>query len=505
MFTPSIANMTPEKILRKEPFKRLMPSEGLAALDHSLAGSPSSIQGDLAYCYPTYADFARELDVTSHRIMSQAYYPDVTGYDEEKKRWFTRKVARVTTNLPRVFVSQRTSMLTGDHVDLKLISGGDSQANQELLTEYMEGWDYKDMEKAVYDLILYSFGYVDSAILCYLDDGKFGWRSLAFPKGDLIYPHYNAFGRLCLFGRRYKRYEDGMDVEYLEVYDDTEVIRYKAERDPRKRSKKTSPSWVVDSPAQPHGFNRCPVSYHRGHDTVAGPAMNILDSFDLAMSQLCENNKHYALRIFYALGSNVDIEASLDGRPMTVTSTDVNTKVGYLEPAEASGSFELQMRQLIKSAYQAAHCTEPVEIKSGADISSLTVQMMSKDSYHQALLDAKDFQPALNDLVELFKFGYGKEREKSSKFEKLMIKGTINPYIMRSEVEEVNNISILKGTGALPVKAAANEAAKLGYGTPRNYEEIMQEEHDRLLLDQSVQQAQQPDEVVETVNASRNR
>ena len=133
-------------------------------------------------------------------------------------------------------------------------------------------------------------------------------------------------------------------------------------------------------------------------------------------------------------------------------------------------------------------------------MSSLTVQMMSKYSHHQALLDAKDFQPALNDMIEFFKYGYAVEMGKSSKYENLLIKGTVNPYIMRSEVEEVNNISILKGSGALPVKAAANEAAKLGYGTARNYEDILQEEHDRLALEQSVQQPQ-----VTTVNQSRQQ
>ena len=499
MFTPSIENMSPDKITRKKPFRRMAPSANLTALDSGLRNKPGEIEGDVSFYYPTYADFAREQMATAHRIMSSVFYPDITGYDEEKKRWFTRKVARVTTNLPEVFASQRTSMLTGDHVDLKLASGGDSQESQELLAEFMEGWDYKDMEKAFYDLVSLSFKYVDCAILFFLDNGKVGWRSMAYPKGDIIYPHYNAYGRVCLFGRKYKGWNGEEEVEYLDVYDDRDYMRYRyASQEERSNNPETV--WVVDASPVPHGFRRCPVAYHCGTDTVAGPAMSILDSFDLAMSQLCENNKQYALRIFYALGSNVDIQASLDGRPMTVTSTDVNTKVGFLEPAEASGSFDVQMRQLIKSAYQAAHCTEPVEIKSGADISSLTVQMMSKDSYHQALLDAKDFQPALNDMIEFFKYGYAVEMGKSSKYENLLIKGTVNPYIMRSEVEEVNNISILKGSGALPVKAAANEAAKLGYGTARNYEDILQEEHDRLALEQSVQQPQ-----VTTVNQSRQQ
>ena len=504
MLTPTITNMNPGEIMKKRPFRRFIPSASLTALSNGFSLSPTAIEGTIAYEYPTYADFAREQSVTGHKIMSTVYYPDITGYDEDKKRFYTRKVARVTTNLPAVFASQRTSMLTGDHVDLKLLSGGESQENQDLLSEFMEGWDYKDMEKAVYDIISYSFQYVDSAVVFFMNGNEVGWRSMAYPKGDVIYPHYDSFGRLSLFGRKYKGWDGEKEIEYLDVYDDTSYMRYRM-ADAGEIGKDGLLVWKIDQEPVPHGFNRCPVVYHRGEDTVAGPAMNILDNFDLAMSQLCENNKHYALRIFYALGSDVDISASLDGRPMTVTSTDSNSKVGFLEPAEASGSFELQMRQLIKSAYQAAHCTEPVEIKSGADISSLTVQMMSKDSYHRALLDAKDFQPAINGLVELFKYGYAKERGKSSKYENLLIKGTINPYIMRSEVEEVNNISILKGTGALPIKAAANEAAKLGYGTPRNYEDLLQEEHDRLMLEQTAQAQVQPTEVIETVNSIRNQ
>ena len=488
MFTPTIENMAPEKVMRRQPFRRVRPSDALTALGDGINGNFSGIEGSVEYSYPTYADFLREQDVNGHRIMSKAWYPDIVAFDEEKKRWFTRKVARVTTNLPEVFASQRTSMLTGDRLDIKLVSGGDLQQKQDLLSELLELWEYKDMEKAVYDLIWTCNTLADCAIAFYLDAGKLGWRRISYADGDVVYPHYNSYGRLCLFGRRYNAIEDGMTVEYLEVWDDANFARYMHGQSTTGAGA-TESAWVVETPPMPHGFGRCPVAYHNSGDTVAGPAMNLLDTFDIAMSQLCENNKAYALRIFYALGADVDISASIDGRPMTVTSTDVNSKVGFLEPAESSGSFELQMKQLLKAAYQAAHCTEPTEIKSGADISSLTVQMLSKDSYHQALLDAKEFQPAINDIVDLFKYGCGVELAKLSKYETLRIKGTINPYIMRSEVEEVNNISILRNAGAIPVKAAANEAARLGYGTPRNYEEIQQEEHDALIAEQKAQQS----------------
>lgn len=485
MFTPTIKNMPPDKVMQRQPFRRIRPSDTMASLECGVSVTPGPVDGIILYEYPTYADFMREQDVNGHRIMSKAWYPDITGYDEEKKKYFTRKVARVTTNLPEVFASQRTSMLTGDRLDLKLVSGGDSKENQELLAEYMELWEYRNLENAIYELIWNCNTTADCAIVFHLDGNRLGWKALNYRNGDIIYPHRNMYGRVCLLGREFKTMEDGKEIHYLEVWDDTNYIRYRMSPDGGDDGK--TAGWVIDQGETAHNFPRCPVAYHNSGDTVAGPAMGILDNFDLAMSQLCENNKAYALRIFYALGADVDISASLDGRPINVTSTDVNSKVGFLEPAESSGSFELQLKQLLKSAYQAAHCTEPTEIKSGADISSLTVQMLSKDSYHQALLDAKEFQPAIDDIVDFAKHGFSVELGKPSKYTNLRIKGTINPYIMRSEVEEVTNIATLRNAGALPIKAAANEASRLGYGTPRNYEDILQEAHDELVAEQQAQ------------------
>lgn len=488
--------MTPDAIMRKIPFRRILPSDNAAPLTSGIARSAGMIEGNLSYEYPSYADFLREQDVNAHRIMSETWYPDVITYDEENKKYYKRKLARVTTNLPEVFASQRTSMLTGDHVDIKLCGGG-TKAEQDLLARFINAWDYKDMEDAVYDIVWYSNIVADAAVLVYLDNGKVNWMSMSFKKGDVLYPHYDAHGRLCLFGRKYKLFnqETGIEDTYLDVWDNREYVRY---RYGEKVGTKTA--WVVDEGPVSHGFPRIPIAYNNSGDTVAGPAMGLLDTFDLSMSQLCENNKAFALRIFYALGADVEVHASVDGRPQQVTSSDPNARVGFLEPADSSGSFDTQMRQLIDAAYQAAHCTKPTEIKSGADISSLTVQMLSKDSYHQALLDAKRFQPAINDLVDLFKYGYSVEEGQASSYERLLVKGTICPYIMRSEVEEVNNISILKGAGAIPIKAAANEAARLGYGTPLNYDDILQEQHDELVAQQQVQTTP----VNNPVNASRN-
>ena len=74
---------------------------------------------------------------------------------------------------------------------------------------------------------------------------------------------------------------------------------------------------------------------------------------------------------------------------------------------------------------------------------------------------------------------------------------------MKSENEEVNNVAVLSGAGGLPKKAVCNEAYKMGYGTPRNFEDLQQEEHDALVAEQQTQ-AQQQKAQQNTVAASRN-
>lgn len=486
MFTPTVNNMTPEDVMRKKPFTRIVPATDLTPYGHGFKEetAPEYHDGTLTYVSPTQADFMREFDQNAHKINSEAYYPNPMSQDKETGQWYVRKLARVTVNLPEIFANQRTSMLTGNETDIKLIGGGTSQAMQDRLSSFMEGWAWHDMEVAKYDLIFNNAVVGDAAIVFYLENAKLGWRKLSYMEGDVLYPHYDFYGNLAVFGRKYSVYEKGDKVTYLDVYDKTMYVRYKFDMTKEKNGK-----WVMDESA-PHGFPRVPVAYYRYGEPFWSGAMCDVDQIELALSQLCENNRQYALRILYALGGEMHVKATMDGRPMQINSPDANARVGFLEPADSSGSFELQLRQLIKHAYQAAHCVEAPEVKSGADMSSLTVQMLYADVYHKSLNDAKVFQKAVNDIIELFQWGWGIETGKPSDYDLSVfrVKGFIHPYIMKSENEEVNNISILANSGGLPKKAVANESYKLGYGTPRNYEDVRQEEHDALVSEQKAAQ-----------------
>jgi hypothetical protein len=187
------------------------------------------------------------------------------------------------------------------------------------------------------------------------------------------------------------------------------------------------------------------------------------------------------LRILYALGGEVELKTNIDGTPSMINSPDPNTKLGFLEPAESSKSFELQLQTLEKSIMRNSFASETPELKSGSDLSSPTIRMMMMDSYQKAQDDALHFQPFLDDIVELFKYGYGIESGKASDFTMLNIKAEIFPYVFMSETEVVSNIVQSVGIGALSKRSASEMLYDLGYGVISEHDRLLEQERESVI------------------------
>ena len=331
----------------------------------------------------------------------------------------------------------------------------------------------------------------DCAVCFYLSDKRLAWRSFDYEKGDILYPHFDPMtGELALFGRLYSSMDDsGQSTNYLDVYDKTSYMRYK---------QTDNGKWSVDVSPMPHGFLECPVAYHRKGMPFWSASQDLIDSYELALSQFCENNAAYALRILYALGQSMDVKASLDGTPQRIDSPDPNAKVGFLEPADASASFAAQLDIMEKNIMRSSFAVETPEIKSGADMSSLTVKMLFADTYLKALEDAQDYQMFLTRTVRLFKYGYGIETGKVSDMESLKVKAEFTPFIFMSETETVNSIVQLVGSGVLSKQTASEIAYESGYGTADEWDRIINEAHEEYMASQKQAQS------LDIINNARN-
>lgn len=504
----NISTMAPRQILVKDAFTRLVPSERMSATGEEMtigAGATTAYQ----YEAPerrimTQADFLREYDVNAHKINSIKYYPNALMKNQEGK--IAAKIkSRIAIGYQERILTKRLVTLIGNNVNLKLTNSQRTQADQKMLNLFREGWDTHDIETCLYQAIKADGKTGDCAVCFYMSGGKVGWRVFSYDDGDVLYPHYDPMsGKLALFGRRYfvRDAQNNEVAEYLDVYDSTYYMRY---RQDRKGVKGVAvrignafglDGWTVDIEPVRHGFQRIPIAYDRYGEPFWANSQDSIDLYELTISQLAENNQAYALRILYALGGEIELQTNIDGTPSVINSADPNTKVGFLEPAESSKSFELQLSVLKDAIMRNSFASETPELKSGSDLSSLTIRMMMMDSYQKAQDDALHFQPFLNDIVELFRYGYGIESGQISAFNTLQVKAEIYPYVFMSETEVVSNIVQSVSVGTLSRKSASEMLYSLGYGVISEYDRLMDEEREKIVGTQTAGQGSTAQNVI---------
>ena len=57
------------------------------------------------------------------------------------------------------------------------------------------------------------------------------------------------------------------------------------------------------------------------------------------------------------------------------------------------------------------------------------------------IFDSKDYDSFIDDVVGLFKYGYGVELSKSSEMEQLDVRGSINVYVHQNDAEIIQNLN----------------------------------------------------------------
>lgn len=506
----NINEMKPEMILRKEAFRRAKPlpfdlPETGGSADYNTNLNRSQIQ----YSYLSQDDFLREFNPESHQINSLKYYPNLLYMDKEQSGKYQAKVrSRVAVAWQRRIHTKRLVALTGYDPDISISRTKTDEASQEALKAFKEGWSLKGMDTAVHLAIAADGKVGDTALVGFKDNGKFGYRLFSYDKGDALYPHFDPMtGKIAIFGRRFKRdeYDDKGNKEtivVLDVWDETYYMQYREATSWEKQ--RGAGDWLVEVAPKPHKFGFCPVAYHRYGEPFWSASQSLIEQDELALSQLAENNAQYALRILYTMGAEFEMEGSTDGTPRLISSTDPNAKAGFLEPADSSSSYELQLKTLEKEIMRCSFCVETPELKSGSDLSSLTVKMLNADSYLKALDDSREYRGFLDTIKDIFIEGYGTESMKRAEFLKLNVVVKLQPWVFMSEGDVVNTLVQLVSIGVLSKRSATEYAYEtLGLGSVDEADRVLGEAHDELVAQGKLKE--QTTTVANPVNVRRNQ
>ncbi len=482
------------KILVKKPFFELTPKgymthDGYCRNEVSDNEDPQMPQDTLYRVIKTQKDFLREFYPTSHKIFDKALYPDIWRKNPEDNKWYVQEIQRTAFAFQQVIYTKHTLHLTGNDIQFELAGDPEMKKLEEninLLAKFKKGWYMHDMEIRHYEAVSSYMKVAEAAVVGYFDKNKkFGTRTLAFDRGDILYPQTDPLtGELVVFARKYYDYdEEGNEkIEWVEVWDDRKFYRFKKQVNEgavKKTIKKIAKIFGIDDytcvEEKDHGFPFIPVAYVRNDDGPCWSAVQKnIEDYEEAFSYLCENNKAYAFPIMKLKGDGDDITivGDTDGSAKTIQITDTNGDADFINGTDASEAFATQLNKSYDLIYELSFTVKPPELKSG-DLPGVAIKLLYSPAIEVAENDAKKMHPFLDQLVRICKYGIGMEEDCMATMTGLPIHAWVEIYVHQNKSEIITNLATAVQNSFLSKQTASERCPD--FPVNDEYDRIMRE------------------------------
>ena len=494
-----------KEILVRKPFKRITPidcrrgglyKEGLAYDD---ADAP-------IYEIVSQADFMREFEPSGHMINNPIIYPDKKRIDPETKQEYTEPMARCAFAFQRIITVKQMAHLCGNDIQFEMPSNADNEQSNNTFFKFKEGWSVKNMEIAWFEAAKSVKITGDGAFVGYKKGGKFYWKVLSYLNGDILYPHYDSVtGELSLFARKYSDMDDnGQETTtYVEVWDEKNLYRFKKDN--------TGAVGILNRikeifglkgyrliSEEPHNFPFIPVAYKRDENGACWSfSQGSIDQYELAFSQLVQNNTAFAFPIMYMKGDEVSLVGDMTGAVKGITMAQ-DEDAGFLNTPNGSDLFSLQLSTLYKMIYEQSFAVIPPEVRSG-DMPGVAVKLLYSPAVEFAMKDAQEYQSFLDTMVRIYMEGYGTEISQRSAFNTLEIYSWILPYVPQNDSELITNLATAVQNGFESRQTASEKIPMLAKNS--EWERILKEQKEQqqqdLLAQIQLNKATQPDDTVQ--------
>lgn len=406
------------------------------------------------------SDFLSELYPSGHKINDPLYYENIfkkinrkDSNGVEYEQVVEMAIERVSLAMQQVILTKHLTHLCGKDIRFVYSGSNYTQKKKKLVKDLKQGWIKKNMETAKYDFCKSVKATGDGAFCAFMEKGVFSYRVFSALNGDGLHPIFGFNGKLELFGRSFTAfdYEAQEEVLYLEVWDNINFTRYKYSTANRNADQD---GWQIQSPPRPHGFSEIPIVYKKVEKGACwSDVQDLIDKLEMALSQLFENNKSYAFRIMVIKGG-FEIQGDLRGQARAIMMEDTDGSAGFMEKADASSSFSLQLEQTLKFILMGSFTVLPPEVKGG-DLPGVTIKILYSPSVEQGINDKNEYNSAIDQMVKLFKHGYGIEQGSVSEYDSLDVRGDIDVYVHQNDAEIISNLNTSVLDGTLSVETAA--------------------------------------------------
>lgn len=495
-----------KEVLVRKPFKRITPIDCRTGGLYRDGLEWSDDYDSATYEIVSQTDFMREYEPSGHIINNPKIYPDKKRKDPDSGREFTEPMARCAFAFQRIITVKQLAHLCGNDIQFEMPSSKDNEQTNNSFFKFKEGWSVKNMEIAWFESAKSVKITGDVAFVGYKKKGKFYWKVLSFLNGDSLYPHYDSVtGKLSLFARKYSDIDENgkENSTYVEVWDEKKLYRFKKD--------KTGATGLVNRikevfglsgyrliSEEAHNFMDIPVSYHRDKNGACWSfSQGSIDQYELAFSQLVQNNSAFAFPIMYMKGEEVSLIGDMTGAVKGISMGE-DEDAGFLNTPNGSDLFTLQLSTLYKLIYEQSFAVIPPEVRSG-DMPGVAVKLLYSPAVEFAMKDAQEYQQFLDGMVRIYMEGYGTEIGQITSFNQLEIYSWILPYVPQNDSELIQNLAVAVQNGFESRQTASEKIPMIAKNS--EWERILKEQKEQqqndILAQIELNKATQPNDTVQ--------
>lgn len=431
--------MTPKQILKKEPFKRMLPYSQLAGYAVGHEKIEVSLPENEWKIVPQERMLA-ELNPSAHDVNNISIRKDKYLKDDDGNIVDSKEVARVAVALQQIISTKQKIHLTANPIKFTLTEPNRTENKEKDFVEFKQAWVDKNMHVYLSKFVESWLDTGDAALYVYRNNNIVGCKEFSFKNGDVLCPHYDYYGNLKVFGRLYQSVDNkGKTVSMLDVFDKTYVTTYR--KGGRFGRMFNSGGWVPVENPRKHGFEDVPIVYKRSDDACWGHVQSLIDSFEEALSRMSENNRYYANSILFISG-NVGEMPSRDDDNKTIQG-EVGTDAKFLATPESNQAQMNELDVLLKQIFLGTFTVNvsPDSVKSSGDLPGITVKLLFSPATEKAISSAKELDESIDRLIKLFKYGYGLEVKKSTEMNNLKLRGDFKIYTPENDAETAQIIN----------------------------------------------------------------
>lgn len=494
-------------ILMASAFRRITPLGAVPEILDTGGPAPDLSGFDAKFAWVPQSEFLRELYPQGHKILNPAIYKnDYIQVEEELpggqkvKHWVEREVARVPVPFQYVIKTQQVIHLTGNDIVLVNSDVAPKKREKDWLVSFKQLWRNRNMNVDFFNAVDSEKCTGNVAIAFYFtkknEKVKIHTKVYSYLDGYTICDTIlsDKDGEPEIQAIKYQSYdpETMKTVKWVDVWDRQRAYRYRndgsqPEKNPDDIYAGYDEGYTLISCVE-HGYPCVPVKVKRNRIGACWtPVQHLCDDYDVQASNLCQAARVLPHAVFFVKGGEGNVETTADGRPTVIVTPDTQADARFLTPTDTSGASDTALKLLEDKIFLGSFIVKPPEVKSG-DLPGIAIKLIYAPSLDKAIADAKEWDPFIDGIVDLFSYGAALEMGDSSLAE-IGITGFAEPYIHQNTAEVIQNLVNAKQGGLLSSET----------GTAKNpYAES--DEYSRVQAELKAQQEQEERQLANTIN-----